>query len=330
MSNVNLTVVEFFLVGFPTEPSMQLLLFFLVLANYLITLSGNGVIIGITLSDHRLQSPMYFFLRNFSFVEIWFTTVTVPKLLAGFLLGSHTITFAGCMAQCYFYFLFGATEFLLLGVMSFDRYQAVCNPLQYPALMTGRFCLKLVCVTWVAAFFTILGPLIMVTGLPYCDSNVINHFFCDRTPLVNLACTNTEWVETINLVLAGGLILGSLVLTVISYCLITLAVLRIPSAQGRRKAFSTCASHMVVVTIVYGSHIFMHVRTTHSYPERVDKVVALMTCVVAPSLNPFIYTLRNEKVKEALRDAARRRGLFCKEEPNDNKKDFHKVVVGGM
>ncbi|XP_060110686.1 olfactory receptor 6M1-like [Heteronotia binoei] len=327
MSNSNHSVQEFFLVGFPMDPSVQLLLFFLVLANYLITLSGNGVIICITLSDHRLQSPMYFFLRNFSFVEIWFTTVTVPKLLAGFLVGSHTITFVGCMAQCYFYFLLGATEFLLLGVMSFDRYQAVCNPLRYPALMTGKFCLKLVCGSWVAAFFTILGPLIMVTGLPYCNSNVINHFFCDRTPLVNLACTDTEWVENINLVLAGGLILGSLVLTVISYCLITVAVLRIPSAQGRRKAFSTCASHMMVVTIVYGSHIFMHVRTTHTYTERVDKVVALMTSVVAPSLNPFIYTLRNEKVKEALRDAAQKRGLFCTKEIKEERTDFHRLVM---
>nr|XP_034992839.1 olfactory receptor 6M1-like [Zootoca vivipara] len=324
-------VREFYLVGFPTEPSTQLLLFFLVLTNYLITLSGNAVIICITLSDHRLQSPMYFFLRNFSFAEIWFTTVTVPKLLAGFLWGSHTISFAGCMTQCYFYFLLGATEFLLLGVMSFDRYQAVCNPLRYPALMTRKFCFKLVCGTWVAAFFNILGPLIMVTGLPYCDSNVINHFFCDRTPLVNLACTNTEWVETINLVLAGVLILGSLVLTVISYCFITLAVLRIPSVQGRSKAFSTCASHMVVVTIVYGSHIFMHVRTTHTYTERVDKVVALLTSVVAPSLNPFIYTLRNEKVKEALRDAARKRGLFLKEEVKEKTgKNFHKIVAGEM
>lgn len=327
MSNSNHSVQEFFLVGFPTDPSVQLLLFCLVLANYLITLSGNCVIICITLSDHRLQSPMYFFLRNFSFVEIWFTTVTVPKLLAGFLVGSHTITFVGCMAQCYFYFLLGATEFLLLGVMSFDRYQAVCNPLRYPALMTGNFCLKLVCGSWVAAFFNILGPLIVVTSLPYCNSNVINHFFCDRTPLVNLACTDTKWVEDINLVLAGVLILGSLVLTVISYCLITTAVLRIPSAQGRRKAFSTCASHMVVVTIVYGSHIFMHVRTTHTYTERVDKVVALMTSVVAPSLNPFIYTLRNEKVKEALRDAVQKRGLFCTKEIKEKRRDFHGLAM---
>lgn len=323
MSNASLSVQEFFLVGFPSDPPTQLLLFVLILANYLVTLCGNAVIVFITLSDRRLQSPMYFFLRNFSFVEIWFTTVTVPKLLAGFLLGSHSVTFAGCMAQCYFYFLFGATEFILLGVMSFDRYQAVCNPLRYPALMTGKFCLKLVVGAWVAAFFNILGPLVIVTSLPYCGPNVINHFFCDRTPLVNLACTDTEWVENMNLVLAGVLILGSLVLTVISYCLITAAVLRIPSGQGCHKAFSTCASHMVVVTIVYGSHIFMHVRTTHTYTERVDKVVALMTSVVAPSLNPFIYTLRNEKVKEALRDAARKRGLFCREGLQENRKDFH-------
>uniref|UniRef100_A0A8D0GEK4 Olfactory receptor n=1 Tax=Sphenodon punctatus TaxID=8508 RepID=A0A8D0GEK4_SPHPU len=313
---------QFILLGFPTNPRIQLLLFFFVLANYLLTLSGNGVIIGITLSDHRLRSPMYFFLRNFSFVEIWFTSVTVPKLLAGFLVGSKTISFAGCMTQCYFYFLLGAAEFLLLGVMSFDRYQAICNPLHYPALMTGRFCLQLVCGSWVAAFTTILGPLIMVTGLPYCGPNVINHFFCDRTPLVSLACSNTKMVEAINLALAAVLLLGSLVLTGISYCLIILAVLRIPSIEGRRKAFSTCASHMVVVTIVYGSHIFMHVRTTHTYPEQVDKMVALMTSVVAPSLNPFIYTLRNEKVKEALRDAAQRSGLYLTKEEGDKRKNI--------
>ncbi|XP_006035091.1 olfactory receptor 6M1-like [Alligator sinensis] len=311
MTNATASVQEFILLGFPTAPHLHLLLFCLVLTNYLLTLSGNGVIIGITLSDHRLRSPMYFFLRNFSFVEIWFTSVTVPKLLASFLQGPQTISFAGCMIQCYFYFLLGAAEFLLLGVMSFDRYQAICNPLRYPALMTGRFCLQLVCGSWAAAFATILGPLILVTGLPYCGPNIINHFFCDRTPLVGLSCSGTQEVEAVNLVLAAVLILGSLVLTGISYGYIVLAVLRIPSLHGRRKAFSTCASHMVVVTIVYGSHIFMHVRTSHTYPEQVDKVVALMTSVVAPSLNPFIYTLRNEKVKEALWDVARRTRILA-------------------
>ncbi|CAM4647436.1 unnamed protein product [Caretta caretta] len=273
-------------------------------------LYGNGVIAGITLSDHRLRSPMNFFLHNFSFVEIWFPLVTVSKLLAGFFLGRQTMSFAGCMAQCYFYSLLGAADFLLLGVMSFDRYQATCNPLHSPVLMTVHFCLKLVFSSWAAAFATILGLLILVTRLPYCSPNILNNFFCAQTLLVGLACSKTEQMEAFNLVLAAGLILSSLVLMGISYSDITLAVLCIPSSWGHHRTFSTCASHMVVITIFYGSCIFMHVRTSHAFPEWVDKALALMTSIVVPSVNLFMYALRNEKVKEVLRDAVWRSGLF--------------------
>ncbi|EMP24880.1 Olfactory receptor 6M1 [Chelonia mydas] len=266
---------------FPHNPQpLQLLFVCRVLASCLLMLYGNGVITGITLSDHWLRSPMNFFRHNFSFVEIWFPLVTVSKLLAGFFLGCQTMSFAGCMAQCYFYFLLGAADFLLVGVMSFDRYQAICNPL--------HFCLKLVCSSWAAAFATILGPLILVTRLPYCSPSILNNFLCARTLLVGPACSKTEQVEAFNLVLAAGLILSSLVLMGISYSDITLAVLCIPSSWGHHRTFSTCASHMVVITIVYGSRIFMHVRTSHAFPEWVDKALALMTSIVVPSVNLFM------------------------------------------
>uniref|UniRef100_A0A670JF95 Olfactory receptor n=1 Tax=Podarcis muralis TaxID=64176 RepID=A0A670JF95_PODMU len=296
-------VREFYLVGFPTEPSTQLLLFFLVLTNYLITLSGNTVIICITLSDHRLQSPMYFFLRNFSFAEIWFTTVTVPKLLAGFLWGSHTISFVGCMTQCYFYFLLGATEFLLLGVMSFDRYQAVCNPLRYPALMTrNQACIQMLVGSWLGGFLSVLFPTILITRLSFCRSNVINHFFCDSGPLLELSCSDTSFIELMDFFLSAVVIICSLTVTLFSYMFIISAVMHISSTTGRAKAFNTCASHLTIISISCSISIFIYVTPSQKETLEVHKVPATIVC---PFLNPFIFTLKNDTVKQALKDVLR-------------------------
>ncbi|XP_039354632.1 olfactory receptor 6M1-like [Mauremys reevesii] len=303
-------VTEFILKGFPLSRQMEIFLFVLFLMFYLVTLSGNLVIITITLADYRLRTPMYFFLWNFSFMEILFTSVTVPKHLSGLLFGSRIISFTSCMVQSFFYFFLAVTEFLLLAVMSFDRYVAICNPLRYTVIMNSHVCSVLVFGAWTGAFLYVLGPLSAVAEVTYCGPNVVNHFFCDITPLVKLSCKDTHVLESAIFILASVLILSSLVVTAVSYLYIITTVLRTPMAQGRRKAFSTCTSHITVVSIVYSTHIYMHVRPIESSSLELNKVVALLTSVVTPSLNPFIYTLRNEQVKQALKEAVAQNKVF--------------------
>uniref|UniRef100_A0A8C3SFT5 Olfactory receptor n=1 Tax=Chelydra serpentina TaxID=8475 RepID=A0A8C3SFT5_CHESE len=306
----NQTNSTFILMGFPLSRPMEIFLFILFLMFYLVTLSGNLVIITITLADYRLRTPMYFFLWNFSFMEIWFTSVTVPKLLSSLLFGRRIISFTSCMVQSFFYFFLAVTEFLLLAVMSFDRYVAICNPLRYTVIMNSHICFLLVFGAWTGAFSYILGPLSAVAKVPYCGPNVVNHFFCDITPLVKLSCKDTHVLESAIFIMASVLILSSLAVTVVSYMYIITTVLRTPMAQGRQKAFSTCTSHITVVSIIYGTHIFMHVRPMESSSLELNKVVALLTSVVTPSLNPFIYTLRNEQVKQALKEAVAQNKVF--------------------
>ncbi|XP_049496875.1 olfactory receptor 6M1-like [Panthera uncia] len=193
-------------------------------------------------------------------------------------------------------------EFILLAVMSFDRYVAICNPLRYTIIMNSNVCLLLVLGCWVGAFFSVLCPIIVVSRLPYCYKE-ISHFFCDIAPLLQVACIDTHFIEMINFLLSSLVLLTSLVLTIVSYTYIISTILHTPSAQGRQKAFSTCASHITVVSIAYGSNIFMYVRPSQSRSLDFDKVTAVMTVMVTPLLNPFIYSLRNEKVKEVLREA---------------------------
>ncbi|XP_019288991.2 olfactory receptor 6M1-like [Panthera pardus] len=296
------TVTEFTLTAFPVIWKLQISLFVVLLFIYLLTLTGNIVIISLIWADNRLQTPMYFFLSNLSFLDILYTTSVTPKLLACLLEDRKTISFAGCMIQIYFFFFLGTVEFILLAVMSFDRYVAICNPLRYTIIMNSNVCLLLVLGCWVGAFFSVLCPIIVVSRLPYCYKE-ISHFFCDIAPLLQVACIDTHFIEMINFLLSSLVLLTSLVLTIVSYTYIISTILRIPSAQGRQKAFSTCASHITVVSIAYGSNIFMYVRPSQSHSLDFDKVTAVMTVMVTPLLNPFIYSLRNEKVKEVLREA---------------------------
>uniref|UniRef100_A0A8C0KE18 Olfactory receptor n=1 Tax=Canis lupus dingo TaxID=286419 RepID=A0A8C0KE18_CANLU len=297
------TLTEFTLVSFPVIQELQILLFVILLMVYILTITGNIVIISLIWTDNRLQTPMYFFLSNLSFLDILFTTTIAPKLLASCLLeDKKTISFAGCMTQVYFFFFLGTVEFILLAVMSFDRYVAICNPLRYTVIMNSRVCLLLVLGCWIGAFFSVLCPIIVVSRLPYCYRE-IGHFFCDIAPLLQVACIDTHFIEMINFLLSSFVLLTSLVFTIVSYTYIISTILRIPSAQGRQKAFSTCASHITVVSIAYGSNIFMYVRPSQSHSLEFDKVTAVMTIMVTPLLNPFIYSLRNEKVKEVLREA---------------------------
>ncbi|XP_032724883.1 olfactory receptor 6M1-like [Lontra canadensis] len=299
------SLTEFTLVSFPVIQELQILLFVILLLVYMLTITGNIVIISLVWTDNRLQTPMYFFLSNLSFLDILFTTTITPKLLTCLLEEKKNISFAGCITQIYFYFFLGTVEFILLAVMSFDRYVAICNPLRYTIIMNSRVCRRLVLGCWLGAFLSVLGPTIVVSRLPYCTEE-IGHFFCDIAPLLQVACIDTHFIEMINFLLSSLVLLTSLVLTIVSYTYIISTILRIPSAQGRQKAFSTCASHITVVSIAYGSNVFMYMRPSQSHSLEFDKVTAVLTTVVTPLLNPFIYSLRNEKVKEILRESISR------------------------
>ncbi|KAM9764348.1 olfactory receptor 6M1-like [Dama dama] len=296
------TVTEFILTAFPARQKLQIFLFVVLLFTYMLTLTGNGVIISLIWADNRLQTPMYFFLSNLSLLDISYTTSVTPKLLSFLLKDRKTISLAGCISQTYFFFFLGTVEFILLVVMSFDRYVAICNPLRYTTIMNSRVCLLLVLGCWVGAFLSVLCPVILLSRLPFCQKE-INHFFCDIAPLLQAACIDTHLLEMISFLLSSLILLTSLVITTVSYTYIISTILHIPSAQGRQKAFSTCASHITVVSIAYGSNIFMYVRPSQNQSLAFDKVTAVFTIMVTPLLNPFIYSLRNKTVKDVLRDA---------------------------
>ncbi|KAM7150966.1 olfactory receptor 6E1-like [Macrochelys suwanniensis] len=306
-------VMEFILLGFTNDRRLQLLIFVVLLVAYLFTIVGNILIITITLVDCCLQTPMYYFLRNFSLLEIIFTSVIMPKALANMALGGQTISLIGCFAQSFLYFILGTTEFLLLAVMSFDRYVAICNPLRYTAIMSSQVCTLLALSSWIGGILFIIAPTIVLLQLPFCGPNVINHFFCDSTPLIKLACANTWLIECMGFITALLLVLGTLAISLVSYIKIISTVMHVPSAQGRHKAFSTCSSHITVVSITYGSCIFMYVKPMWSGGLELSKVVALLNTVVSPLLNPFIYSLRNKQVQDAVRKAIGQSAAFCKD-----------------
>ncbi|XP_066486586.1 olfactory receptor 6X1-like [Tiliqua scincoides] len=297
-------VTEFIVLGLPHLEKMNSTLFVVVLLLYLLCITGNGLIIVTVILDHHLQTPMYFFLCNFSVIEIGHTTAFMPKMLANLMSGTTTICFNCCMAQFFFYFVFGSTEFFILAVMSFDRYLAICKPLRYNSIMTSNVCLQLALVAWCGGFFSILLEFLMLVRLPFCSSNIINHFYCDFGPLLKIAGGDTKHIEVLFFLVGSAITLTSLLLTVLSYIFITITILRMSSSSGRQKAFSTCASHLAVVSILYGAVIFIYLRpTVKTSALSLNKVVAILNMMVAPVLNPFIYTIRNHDVKEALRKA---------------------------
>ncbi|XP_029436505.1 olfactory receptor 6M1-like [Rhinatrema bivittatum] len=306
-------VTEFVLLGFPMARGLQLLLFLALLLVYITTLVGNLTIIGVTWTNAHLRTPMYFFLRNLAFLDIWFTSAIVPKMLTNLLMETKTISYGGCMLQSYIYFVLGTTEFILLAVMSFDRYVAICHPLRYSAIMSQRLCIHLVLGSWLGGFLDTIIQTVLTLRLPFCGPNVINHYFCDVEPLLKLACADTSLIGKLDFALASSVVLGSLFWSLISYTCIAVAIARIPSADGRRKAFNTCASHVTVVALVYGSCIFMCARPAQDSALDSNKIVAVLNSILTPLLNPFIYSLRNKSVKDALKQALAK-NLFLKGE----------------
>lgn len=291
--------IEFILLGLTDNPQLQTLIFVSLLLNYLLSMLGNLSIIALTLLDPILKTPMYFFLRNFSFLEILFTTTCIPRFLITIVTQEKTISYNGCVCQLFFYIFLGATEFFFLATMSYDRYIAICKPLHYASIMNSKVCHQLVLGSWVTGFLVIFPPLIIGLDLDFCASNVIDHFLCDVSPLLQLSCSDTSLLEVMAFILALMTLIVTLVIVIFSYAHIAKTIMKFPSVQQKKKAFSTCSSHMIVVSLTYGSCIFIYIKPSANERVTLSKGIAVLNTSVAPLLNPFIYTLRNKQVKQA-------------------------------
>ncbi|XP_069867508.1 olfactory receptor 226-like [Dipodomys merriami] len=302
------SVTEFILLDFPELCHLQGLLSGLFLAVYAMTVLENLVVVGAVGASCRLHTPMYFFLANLSVLETFYTTVTVPRLLAGLLAGVRTISLSGCLTQLFLFLSLGSSECFLLATMACDRYLAICRPLHYRAIMDWRLCLLLALSAWLGGFLASFVSIALISQLKFCGPNVLNHFFCDVSPLLQLSCSDTTAVEMLDFVAALAVLATSLLVTAVSYTRILATVLRIPGGAGRRKAFSTCASHLVVVLIFYTTTTFMYARPHAISSFDLNKLVSVVYSVVTPLLNPIIYCLRNRDIHEALSKLVRSTG----------------------
>ncbi|XP_025844097.1 olfactory receptor 13D1-like [Vulpes vulpes] len=300
MDRTNWTEIEFILQGLSEYPRAEKLLFVMCLMMYLVILLGNSTLIILTLLDSRLHTPMYFFLGNLSFLDIWYTSSFIPSMLIHFLSQKKTISFTRCVIQMSASYTMGSTECVLLAVMAYDRYVAICNPLRYSIIMSKALCIQMAALSWGLGFLNSLTETVLAIRLPFCGKNVINHFACEILAFVKLACTDISLNE-ITIMLGNVIFLFSpLLLICISYIFILSTVLRINSAEGRKKAFSICSAHLTVVTLFYGTILFMYMKPK-SKDSAFNKLIALFYGVVTPMLNPIIYSLRNTEVHGAMR-----------------------------
>ncbi|XP_067391429.1 olfactory receptor 6P1-like [Emydura macquarii macquarii] len=288
--------------GFPSTETVQMVLFGVFLAIYLVTIIGNFLIVITVLTDRSLHTPMYFFLGNLSFLEIWYTTNLFPRLLFALLTKDNMVSFTGCMVQCNVFGALAVAECLLLTVMSYDRYLAICKPLHYMTLMNEQVCMQLAAVSWASSFIGTSVVVCFLSNLNFSGPNEIDHFFCDITSLIKLACSDTYLVDKIMFFFSLSVSLFPFFLILGSYVSIFRAILRIPSNMGRQKAFSTCSSHLIIVSTFYGTLIAMYVVVpTSDHPPVLNKILSLLYTVVTPMLNPIVYSLKNREVHEALK-----------------------------
>lgn len=312
MSKKNDTVVtEFILLGLTDRVELQPVLFVVFLAIYLITVTGNVSMILLIRTDPRLHTPMYFFLSHLSFVDLCYATDVAPQMLVNFLSKRKTISVIGCFIQFHFFIALVITDYYMLTVMAYDRYMAICKPLLYGSKMSRGVCISLVVIPYTYGFANGLVQTILMLRLSFCGPNEINHFYCADPPLLVLACSDTYVKETAMFVVAGANLTCSLAMIFISYIFIFAAILRIHSAEGRRKAFSTCGSHLTAVTIFYGTLFCMYLRPPSETSVEQGKIVAVFYIFLSPMLNPLIYSLRNKDVKKAIRKAIQKK-LFVK------------------
>ena len=300
-------ITEFLLLGLTSDPKQQVWLFASFLVMYLVNVGGNSVIIAAIRGDVRLNTPMYFFLSNLSFVDICFTNVIVPQMLANMQSKSKKVPFTQCLTQMYFFVACAITDSFLLAAMALDRYVAICHPLRYTTTMNPRRCFQLVAASWLVSHLHSLTHTIVMARLSFCGPNTIHHFFCDVQPLLTLSCSDTSVNELLAFTEGSLVIMSPFIFITVSYVYITRAVLRVPSRRGRYKVFSTCGPHLMVVALYYGTAISVYIRPSSTYSVTKDRVVTVIYTVVIPMLNPFIYSLRNRDMKQALRKLARRK-----------------------
>ncbi|XP_038599049.1 olfactory receptor 2B2-like [Tachyglossus aculeatus] len=304
LKNSTQTSLEgFVLMGFSDRPWLETPLFVIFLLAYILAFFVNISIILVSRLDPQLYTPMYFFLSNLSLLDLCYTTSTIPQMLVNLWGPQKTISYGGCVAQLYISLALGSTECILLAIMAFDRYVAICRALHYPVIMNPQHCVRLAAGTWISGFANSLVQTTLTATVPRCGHQVLDHFFCEVPALLKLACTDTRLNEALLNVLGSFLLLVPLTLIVGTYGFIARTVQRIRSAESRRKAFNTCASHLVVVSMFYFSAISMYVQPPSSYSRERGKVTALFYGILTPTFNPFIYTLRNKDVKAALRRA---------------------------
>ncbi|XP_071473286.1 olfactory receptor 10G7 [Marmota flaviventris] len=298
MLNVSL-VTTFFLTGLPHAPALDTMLFGIFLVIYILTVLGNLLILLVIRVDSHLHTPMYYFLTNLSFIDMWFSTVTVPKMLMTLATpGGGAISFHSCVAQLYSFHFLGSTECFLYTVMSYDRYLAISYPLRYSSMMSGRVCALLAAGTWLSGSLHSAVQTTLTFRLPYCGPNQVQHYFCDAPPILKLACADTSANEMVIFVNIGVVASGCFLLIVLSYVSIVCSILRIRTSEGRHRAFQTCASHCIVVLCFFGPGLFIYLRPGSK--DALDGIVAVFYTVLTPLLNPVVYTLRNKEVKKAL------------------------------
>ncbi|XP_007947791.2 olfactory receptor 9K2-like [Orycteropus afer afer] len=298
-------VTDFILVGFRVRPELHLLLFLLFLLVYTMILLGNIGMMAIIITDPRLNTPMYFFLGNLSFIDLFYSSVIAPKAMINFWSKSKSISFAGCVTQLFLFALFIVTEGLLLAAMAYDRFIAICNPLLYSVQMSTRFCVRLVASSYFCGCISSVLQTSITFTLSFCASRAIDHFYCDARPLERISCSDLFIYKMLSFSLSGIIILPTIIVIIVSYMYIVSTVLKISSTEGRKKAFSTCSSHLGVVSVLYGAVFFMYL-TPDRFPE-LGKVASLCYTLVTPMLNPLIYSLRNKDVKKALRNCLKKK-----------------------
>ncbi|XP_032182034.1 olfactory receptor 5-like [Mustela erminea] len=294
-------VQEFVLLGLSTRVDIRDVLFAVFLTLYVLTLLENTLIIYLVCSHSELRKPMYFFLGNLSCLEMCYVSVTVPSLLVGLRTGPCHVPFTACMTQLFFFISLICTECTLLASMAYDRYVAICRPLHYPLLMRPQVCLGLAMTSWLGGLLVSVVKTSCIASLSYCGPNVLNHFFCDVSPLLNLSCTHVALTELVDFISAIVILWGSLLVAIATYVAIGRAVLRMPSAAARHKALSTCASHLVVVGIFYSATLFIYARPSRIEAMDLNKMLSVVYTVLTPMCNPVIYCLRNREVQAAFR-----------------------------
>ncbi|XP_001375990.3 putative olfactory receptor 5AK3 [Monodelphis domestica] len=297
----NTRITEFILLGFAVRQELQYVLFLVFLVIYMTSLVGNIGMILLIKFDARLHTPMYFFLQNLAVADLFYTSSITPKTLLNFLVSDKSISFSGCVMQLYVYGIFVTSELYLLAAMAVDRYVAICNPLRYSVVMSQRVCIFLVTGSFLMGSLNATTNIGFLFSLSFCNSNIINHFFCDLPPILTLSCSNIYFNVMLLIIFVGFNLSSTLLVVFFSYIYILAAILRIPSATGRHKAFSTCASHFIAVTIFYGTLSYMYLQPSSSETEENDKLSSVFYGIVIPMLNPLIYSLRNKEVKEAVK-----------------------------